>query len=358
MATLILSHAVLLSHAAVDRLYEWTGVPANMEDRVYSSADALPNVDGRLTWHWLLLPEGWSIDETLASSLWPREVGMHSGALGRALRMPACLDKGLHVELISTGGARVMKPEDEDELDAAAAIEWAEHACQRVMFGLINGLGVPVNLTVGNETSRARGPNGQEAVRVGEPGFERVEGKPFLDGIIRFMPTVWLETRLGSSVDVTSRVGAGGPTRHHVRSLVSHNGALVLGGFPPLDPKVRATSREEWVRRATDSEITRRDAVTKSYTKDGWGLETLPAETWAEMSTFYANNQGQLLREDWIDNEASVFVNWWEAECRLVSVPGQFHAKWKQALMPLVSKWAGGIELEPTASYVEIAVDL
>ena len=46
-----------------------------------------------------------------------------------------------------------------------------------------------------------------------------------------------------------------------------------------------------------------------------------------------------------------VFMNYWEAPTRLLPAAAALKAEWQAALMPYVSAWAGGIELEPTFIY-------
>ena len=46
-----------------------------------------------------------------------------------------------------------------------------------------------------------------------------------------------------------------------------------------------------------------------------------------------------------------VFMNYWEAPPRLLPAAAALKAEWQAALMPYVSAWAGGIELEPTFIY-------
>ena len=111
-------------------------------------ATDLPLVSGRLSGHWLLLPEqcNASIYEAAQAQLRPRRVARATGALARELRLDgscgtaACLGHGLELGFLSAGARR---PEAVHTADLAS---WAEGACQFMHAGFVILSTEPVHL--------------------------------------------------------------------------------------------------------------------------------------------------------------------------------------------------------------------
>lgn len=107
---------------------------------VFSHAAELPQTDGVLHGHWLMIPEG--CDEMLSveaqEELQPRTVAIAAGALAEALGLfkgdcavAACLSSGSPVDLLPAGAK--MKPWTERNLTS-----WVDTQCQLMLVGLVS----------------------------------------------------------------------------------------------------------------------------------------------------------------------------------------------------------------------------
>jgi S-formylglutathione hydrolase FrmB len=63
----------------------------------------------------------------------------------------------------------------------------------------------------------------------------------------------------------------------------------------------------------------------------------LPTEIAAPISTYYRNNLANIVREDW--EGKGFYVNWYEAEPRMVWPPFTLREAWSAAIRPLVEEW-------------------
>jgi hypothetical protein len=66
------------------------------------------------------------------------------------------------------------------------------------------------------------------------------------------------------------------------------------------------------------------------------------------MTTFYYNNRNNKAREEW--DTKGVFVNWWERDAYLISVPHGLKKYWQARLKSMVEAWSA-TELDLTDIY-------
>ena len=91
--------------------------------------------------------------------------------------------------------------------------------------------------------------------------------------------------------------------------------------------------------------------MTTAYTDNGSKIVPVPPATWASMTSYYHNNRNNRIREEWQPTANRVHVNFYESPIYMIPLPLRLKSKWHASLMPLVSAWAGGVELEITDLY-------
>ena len=110
-------------------------------------------------------------------------------------------------------------------------------------------------------------------------------------------------------------------------------------GIEELESTVKSTLDHEW---------SRHKMVERTFSSLGFTKGRLPDDVFANMGSFYYNNRNNAVNEEW--EGKGVFVNWWEADIKFVSLPWNLKYIWQQRLNVLVSQWAG-VEIEETSMY-------
>jgi hypothetical protein len=88
--------------------------------------------------------------------------------------------------------------------------------------------------------------------------------------------------------------------------------------------------------------------VQRTFSPLGFAKGRLPDAVFASMGAFYYNNRHHKVREEWTGK--GLFVNWWETDVFVISIPHLLKQVWQIELLPLVEAWAG-VPLEQTAMY-------
>jgi len=106
-----------------------------------------------------------------------------------------------------------------------------------------------------------------------------------------------------------------------------------------FDKEIERTLRNEW---------TRHNRVTRTFSPLGFKKGRLPDDIYASMTSFFVNNRGNAVLEEW--QGKGVFVNWWETNCSFIQIPWALKKSWQIRLRELVEAWAG-IPVEQTDMY-------
>jgi hypothetical protein len=83
-----------------------------------------------------------------------------------------------------------------------------------------------------------------------------------------------------------------------------------------------ATRKMDVTRRIEDTlrnEYYRSRNVKRTFTEVGFARDKLPRDLFSSMQSYYYNNRHNSLREEW--ETKGLFVNWWESDVYMVSMP-------------------------------------
>eukprot|EP00316_Scyphosphaera_apsteinii_P000268 CAMPEP_0119331566 /NCGR_PEP_ID=MMETSP1333-20130426/80828_1 /TAXON_ID=418940 /ORGANISM="Scyphosphaera apsteinii, Strain RCC1455" /LENGTH=1014 /DNA_ID=CAMNT_0007341197 /DNA_START=36 /DNA_END=3080 /DNA_ORIENTATION=+ len=288
----------------------------------------------RLTNHWLLLREGCT--EAHASVMQQDrdqlKVGIAAGTLAEKLGMAkgcpsmACLERGLHPDLLSAG-VQLPSPNDLQE-DVNG---WIRTKCEMSDVGLVNLLEEELSLRWLDADRKSDS--------LPEGGTN--------NGITMYRFQYWYRAAIGERFEVLSSTGM-----LLLHGVVEFSGAHVVGASEPFsaaldphrdwEPVVNATMKNERLRAAK---------VYTAYTSTGAKVLTVPSRTWASISAYYHNNRNTQIREEWQPDANFSFVNFWQVPVFCIPLPPRLKRVWHRQLMPSISDWVGGVELEPTDMY-------
>ena len=317
----------------------------------FTSASDLPSASGRLSGHWLLLPEqcNASVYEAAQAQLHPRRIARATGELARELRLAggscgtaACLGHGMELGFLSAGARR---PEAAETSDLAS---WAEGACQFMHAGFVILSTEPVQLRW------LDGPTGRPHAVTKDAWRHDTILRPHreMDTVMARQQEYWFIARLGDRFELRTTPADDGEVLK--AGTVDFDGVHILGSLLPDDPTQRVSYvRDYWalLNKTASAERNRAQTVKKAYTATGSQVTDVPPAVWASVSSYYFNNAHASMPEGWLAWAEHVNVNFWESRPQIIAVPPRVKAAWQAGLMAGVSAWAGGIELEPTALY-------
>lgn len=311
-----------------------------------STAD-LPSASGRVSGHWLLLPEGCdeAVSEAGRSSLIPRRVARATGELARQLLLAddsscstaVCLGHGLDLELVAAGAQRP----DHGQVDLAS---WAETACQPKHVGFVILDDKLSRLRWLDKKTRRPASVPADAWRVDKLMRPHRE----VDSVMARPAEYWFIARLGDRFEVTRG------DEVLIQGSVDYDGVHVVGSLSPEDPAQRVSYvRDYWALLNMTAKVEQRRArvVKKKYTPTGSHVTDVPPAVWASVSTYYFNNAHAGFPEGWLETAEHVNVNFWDSRPDIIAVPARVKREWQAGLMAGVSDWGGGVDLEPTALY-------
>jgi hypothetical protein len=146
----------------------------------------------------------------------------------------------------------------------------------------------------------------------------------------------------------------------HKFQVTDHTGTVVIDEFtidfalvkgfgesPPSDT-VDARDFDQEIMESLDSEWSRHNRVTRTFSPLGFAKGRLPPDVFASMGAFFYNNRFNKVREEWQDR--GVFVNWWETDVFFIQIPWELKQFWQIRLLALVEAWAG-VPVEQTVMY-------
>ena len=314
----------------------------------FASVLELPSASGRLSGHWLLLPEqcNASVTEAAESTLYPRRIARAVGELARELLFEdgscstaACLGHGLELGILSAGAQR---PGNANVIDLPS---WAESACQSMHVGFVILSAEPVQLRWPDKSTKRPSSVTKDTWRydtILRPHRE-------MDSVMARQQEYWFIARLGERFELSADHGVVLKT-----GSVEFDGVHIMGRLLPDDPTQHVSYvRDYWalVNRTADAERNRARTVKKAFTATGSQVTNVPPAVWASVSSYYFNNAHATIPEGWLAWAEHVNVNFWDSRPQIIAVPPRLKAAWQAGLMAGVSAWAGGIELEPTALY-------
>mmetsp|Transcript_16540 Transcript_16540/g.42377 ORF Transcript_16540/g.42377 Transcript_16540/m.42377 type:complete len:363 (-) Transcript_16540:35-1123(-) len=309
-----------------------------------ASVNELPvDESNRLSSHMLLLGPGSKVKAATAQDYQrvhtELQVVVASGELAALLpeneddniMSVGCLERGLPQGLVSAD--TLVHPAAIQATDAASLEKWIRSNCAAVEVGFINYMAVEVELlwvsSTGAMSHQAHLP---PRCKISILGSECIH---------------WRSTFVGHRFQMRpNQLGV-----EPVTITAAFSGVHTIGEPAPI---AYERSHQNWTRIAevtAANERRRATKVQKTFTEMGFDRAPIPEATWAGMSTYYYNNRYMGQREDWDQLFEVAFVNWWDSPTRVIPMPHGLKSKWHRAMMPLVSSWAGGVALEPTALY-------
>jgi len=155
--------------------------------------------------------------------------------------------------------------------------------------------------------------------------------------------SVWRDTFLGHHFDVIDLSGT------LVASfVVEYSGINVLGDAgTKVNPSWNVTTE---IQRTMSHEWSRAHRVKRTFTKLGFKKGRMPNDLWNSIQSYYYNNRQNKVREEWEIDSKGLYVNWWEKDVYMISVPWGLKKYWQRRIMKLVEAWVG-IKLELTDIY-------
>ncbi|KAL1499994.1 hypothetical protein AB1Y20_012671 [Prymnesium parvum] len=304
----------------------------------------------RLAAHLLLIREDTLLQPSAAAPYWQHrhpamEVLLLSGSLAQTLlpaalpaSLPAdgvpslgCLERGLARGLVTFATVRRPAPGAVPSEEQAHA--WVTKACESIEVGFINYLPVSVTLLW-------VAPSGELQHQADLPARCKLS-------ILGQECIHWRNSLVGHRFQLRPNLLDAAPV------LVStfYSGVQSIGEPEPLPQEVLQRNWTEIVEQTSARERARARNVHRTFTEVGFDRAPIPEEVWASMSAYYYNNRHSAQREDWDVLSDRVFVNWWQSPTLVIPMPPALKASWQDRLLPAVSQWAGGVELEPTSLY-------
>lgn len=130
--------------------------------------------------------------------------------------------------------------------------------------------------------------------------------------------------------------------------IIEHTLVRAFGESPNSDTRAQGYGFDTEIETTLRNEWKRHNRVKRTFSALGFSKGKLPLDVFASMSTFYYNNRGNKVREEW--GGKGVFVNWWETDVSFIQIPWLLKELWQGRLADLVSAWAG-VEVEQTVMY-------
>ena len=137
------------------------------------------------------------------------------------------------------------------------------------------------------------------------------------------------------------------PTVVVAEFTVEYTTVLALGSRPPPDDR-ETRSFDQEIRSTLVHEWDRHHRVPRTFSPLGFAKGRLPEDVFASMRSFFHNNRGNTVMEEW--GGRGVFVNWWQVDCAFLQIPWELKRQWQLRLLELVQAWAG-VEIEQTDMY-------
>lgn len=156
--------------------------------------------------------------------------------------------------------------------------------------------------------------------------------------------TFWTQSFLGHIFEIAD-ASSGELVGRYVAEYDSFNvvGDHVLAPLDYADPTAQ-------IERELHSVYHETSAVKRTFSELGFQHGKLPADVWGSISSYYYNNREHKTFEEQVG--ASVFINWWEANCYFIGMPWGLKGRWQARLLTLVQDWIGGdTPLEQTDIY-------
>ena len=210
-------------------------------------------------------------------------------------------------------------------------LDWTQQACQRADIGWVSYYNEPLTLFWLDPSDRRRIPQG-----------ELLHGERH---------TSWRNSYLGHEFEIVKSANHSDVVGVYP---VKYAGFYALGSFEvgPSTP-ARDQSRQKQIEATLRSEYERSRSVRRTFTADGFSkgnLTRLDPLVWGSIQAYYRNNRAHgAVREEW--DYKGLYVNWWESEVLLLTMPVALKNHWHERLRGVVEEWIGGEELELTDIY-------
>mmetsp|Transcript_50578 Transcript_50578/g.100023 ORF Transcript_50578/g.100023 Transcript_50578/m.100023 type:complete len:611 (-) Transcript_50578:128-1960(-) len=330
----------------------------------YSTVSSLPQTDGALVEHLLLLPAGdachastglmaghWHFSMTPGQTA-ERRLVLADGALAAALGWNTadeadpsmacgqayCLERGTPVEFVAHWHRRFDPNAHHDLFPASpsASVQekfeaWFLPTCQAAEIGFVSYHPNPINVFWVHTGTQERVPQGE--LSSGERN------------------TSWRSTYLGHVFYLEDA-----HTKEPIGVYqVLYTAFYVVGSNaqpPPLSEAENAVKKAS-AEATLKMEYGRSRVVTRTFSSTGFDKGSLPSldpHLWGSIQAYYHNNKGHgAVREEW--DHKGLYVNWWEVLVEVIQIPWQLKLKWHERMRGLVEEWIGGEELERTDIY-------
>ena len=224
----------------------------------------------------------------------------------------ACVDMGVPIHLVNQIFPERKYVIEEKDYDFKAVTKWFTKQCMRREVGFLS--------TLDNNVTIYWRKNSNERVFTGE--FEKGERN-----------TAWRTTTIGHIFELVDSVTEELLGSYQIlHDSIIRVGALVSGinpDFVVTENAIQNVFSHEWVRS---------QGVKHTFTKVGFQKSRLPSDLFASMSAFYYNNRHEMAREEW--RSKGLFVNWWEQDSHMVTMPWELKKYWQTRLKDLVEAWS------------------
>jgi len=316
---------------------------------LFRSLDDLPvDMHGRLSQHLLLVPESClvqgGLDPDVSATLLSKEefgdlrtVGILGDELSSKIiydNKPTdkwecpkafCFNRGTpkdHFLEYNFGG--VWPPRNSWAESLSNIRQWAHDRCQRTHVGWINYIE----------------KEGVDAVWVSPTGERNPVGR------IEYgeRRTLWISSFLGHKFEIYDRYPGGSL----LREMTIEFDSIFSMGEPEPHPK----PSQEWLNRAFEdtrvNEMRRSKRIQRKFTPVGFQKGMVPKNVMGAIYAYFYNNLRSAVKEEW--GGKGIFVNWWEVDPLMVTLPPALKNTWHSSLLPVLERWVDE-KLEATDLY-------